>query len=56
MKGPMLYAMRVDYLNDKTAEQVLASIESVLADVREKGITTAELQQAKIAIRSSLSR
>jgi len=53
MKGPMLYTMRVDYLNDKTAEQVLASIETVLADVRDKGVTPAELQQAKVAIRSA---
>jgi len=53
MKGPMLYTMRVDYLNDKTVEQVLASIESVLAEVREKGITAAELAQAKTRIRSS---
>jgi len=52
MKGPMLYTMRVDYLNDKTAEQVLAAIESVLAEVRDKGITAAELQQAKTTIRS----
>ncbi len=52
MKGPMLYTMRVDYLNDKTAEQVLAAIEAVLAEVRDKGITTAELQQAKTTIRS----
>lgn len=52
MKGPMLYTMRVDYLNDKTADQVLAAIESVLADVREKGITPAELEQAKTTIRS----
>ena len=53
MKGPMLYTMRVDYLNDKTAEQVLAAIESVLADVRDKGISAAELQQAKTTMRSS---
>ncbi len=52
MKGPMLYTMRVDYLNDKTADQVLAAIESVLADVRDKGITPAELEQAKTTIRS----
>lgn len=52
MKGPMLYTMRVDYLNDKTADQVLAAIESVLAEVRDKGITPAELQQAKTTIRS----
>jgi predicted Zn-dependent peptidase len=52
MKGPMLYTMRVDYLNDKTADQVLAAIESVLAEVREKGITPAELEQAKTTIRS----
>ena len=53
MKGPMLYTMRVDYLQDKSADQVLAAIESVLAEVREKGISPAELQQAKTTIRSS---
>ena len=53
MKGPMLYTMRVDYLNDKTVDQVLAAIESVLAEVRDKGITASELQQAKTTIDSS---
>ena len=53
VKGPMLYSMRVDYLNDKTADQVLSAIESVLAEVRDKGITEAELKQAKTALRSS---
>ncbi|MGH9175042.1 MAG: M16 family metallopeptidase, partial [Vicinamibacterales bacterium] len=53
VKGPMLFTMRVDYLNDKNAQQVLDAIESVLADVRTKGITEAELAQAKTAFRSS---
>ena len=53
MKGPMLYTMRVDYLNDKTADQVMAAIERVLAEVREQGIPAAELQQAKTTLRSS---
>ncbi len=53
MRGPMLYTMRVDYLNDKTAEEVLASIERVLSEVREKGVTPAELAQAKTTMRSS---
>jgi len=53
MKGPMLYTMRVDYLNDKTADQVMTAIEKVLADVREQGISAAELQQAKTTLRSS---
>jgi zinc protease len=53
VKGPMLYSMRVDYLNDKTADQVLEAIEGVLGDVREKGITEVELKQAKTALRSS---
>ena len=53
MKGPMLYTVRVDYLNDKTAAQVLDSIESVLGDIRTKGISEAELAQAKTALRSS---
>ncbi len=54
MKGPMLYTMRVDYLNDKTADQVLTAIESVLDDVRRNGITAAELAQAKTTMRSAL--
>ena len=53
MKGPMLYTMRVDYLNDKTADQVVAAIETVLEDVRKNGITAAELAQAKTTMRSS---
>ncbi len=53
VKGPMLFTMRVDYLNDKNAQQVLDAIESVLAEVRTKGITEAELTQAKTALRSS---
>jgi zinc protease len=53
MKGPMLYTMRVDYLDGKTADQVLSAIEGVLVEVREKGISAAELQQAKTTIRSS---
>ncbi len=53
VKGHMLYTMRVDYLNDKTAGQVLEAIESVLADVRAKGISDAELRQAKTALRSA---
>ena len=52
VKGPMLFTIRVDYLNDKNADQVLEAIESVLADVRTKGITEAELAQAKTALRS----
>ena len=53
MKGPMLYTMRVDYFNDKTADQVLAAIESVLDDVRKNGVTAAELAQAKTTMRSA---
>src|SRR5918993_1996023 len=53
MKGPMLYTMRVDYFNDKTADQVIAAIESVLDDVRKNGITAAELAQAKTTMRSA---
>ena len=53
MKGPMLYTMRVDYLNDKTADQVVAAIETVLDDVRKNGITAAELAQAKTTMRSA---
>ena len=53
MKGPMLYTMRVDYMNDKTADQVIAAIETVLDDVRKNGISAADLAQAKTTIRSS---
>ena len=52
VKGPMLYTVRVDYLNDRNADQVLASIEEVLGAVREKGITEEELAQAKNSLRS----
>jgi zinc protease len=53
MKGPMLYTMRVDYFNDKTADQVVAAIETVLDDVHKNGISAAELAQAKTAMRSA---
>jgi predicted Zn-dependent peptidase len=53
VKGPMLFTMRVDYLNDKNAAQVLDAVESVLAEVRSKGVTPAELAQAKTALRSA---
>ena len=53
MSGPMLFTLRVDYFNDKNAGQVLDAIESVLAEVRAKGITEAELSQAKTALRSA---
>jgi zinc protease len=53
VKGPMLFTMRVDYFNDKTAAQVLDAIEAVLAEVRAKGVTEAELTQAKTALRSA---
>jgi zinc protease len=53
VKGPMLYTMRVDYLNDKNATQVLDAIEAVLAEIRSKGVSEAELAQAKTALRSS---
>jgi zinc protease len=53
VKGPMLYTMRVDYMNDKTATQVLDAIESVLSEIRAKGVTDAELAQAKTALRSA---
>ncbi len=53
VKGPMLFTMRVDYLNDKTAQQVLDAVETVLAEVRTKGVSEAELAQAKTALRSA---
>jgi zinc protease len=53
VKGPMLFTLRVDYLNDKTAGQVLDAVESVLAEIRSKGISEAELAQAKTAMRSA---
>jgi predicted Zn-dependent peptidase len=53
VRGPMLFTVRVDYLNDKTADQVLSAVESVLAEVRDKGISESELKQAKTALRSA---
>lgn len=53
VSGPMLFTMRVDYLNDKNGGQVLDAIESVMSEVRTQGITAAELAQAKTALRSA---
>jgi predicted Zn-dependent peptidase len=53
VQGPMLFTMRVDYMNDKNGDQVLDAIESVLGEVREKGITAEELAEAKTALRSA---
>jgi predicted Zn-dependent peptidase len=53
VRGPMLFTLRVDYLNDKNAGQVLDAIDGVLGEVRDKGITEAELTQAKTALRSA---
>jgi predicted Zn-dependent peptidase len=49
----MLDTVRVDYLNDKTADQVLAAIDGVLLDVRTKGVTDQELANAKNALKSA---
>ena len=53
VKGPMLYTVRADYFNDKTAAQLLDGIESVLGDIRTNGISEADLAQAKTALRSA---
>jgi predicted Zn-dependent peptidase len=53
VNGPMLYTLRVDYLNDKSAAQVLDSIEQVFTDIRTNGISESELAQAKTALRSA---
>jgi zinc protease len=53
VRGPMLFTLRVDYFNDKTADQVLTAIESVLGEIRDKGISETDLRQAKTALRSA---
>ena len=53
MKGPMLFTVRVDYRPDTTADKVIAAVDEVLADVRTRGITAAELASAKRALRSA---
>jgi predicted Zn-dependent peptidase len=53
VKGPMLFTLRVDYFNDKNARQVLDAVESVLNEIRTKGISQADLDQAKTALRSA---
>ena len=53
MKGPMLYTVRVDYRPDTSAEKVVQSVEDVLAEVRSRGVTAAELANAKRALRSA---
>ena len=57
VKGPMLFTMRVDYLNDKTAAQVLdADRERARRRFAPRASREAELAQAKTALRSASSR
>jgi predicted Zn-dependent peptidase len=53
MKGPMLFTVRVDYRPDTNADQVIAAVDEVLADVRARDVAAAELASAKRALRSA---
>ncbi len=53
MKGPMLYTMRVDYFNDKTADQVVAAIETRARRRAQEGHHRRRAAQAKTAMRSA---
>ena len=53
MPGPMLFTLRADYRPTTTADEVLAAIEGVVAEVRDRGITEKELAAAKNALKSS---
>ncbi|MGD9904410.1 MAG: M16 family metallopeptidase [Vicinamibacterales bacterium] len=53
MKGPMLFTLRVDYRPETTADKVVATVDEVLADIRERGVTATELASAKRALRSA---
>lgn len=53
MPGPMLFTVRADYTPTASGEEVLAAIERVVAEVRERGITDKELAAAKNALTSS---
>jgi zinc protease len=52
MSGPMLFTVRADYRPGTSADAVLAAIDGVLADVRDRGVTEAELASAKNALKS----
>src|SRR5688572_6669799 len=51
--GPMLYTVRVDYKNERTANDVMTAIDEVIGRILSAGITEEELRQAKVALKSS---
>ena len=51
--GPMLYTLRVDYLNGRRGDDVLAAVDEVVARIQNEGITEEELRRAKVAFRSA---
>jgi zinc protease len=51
--GPMLYTIRVDYLNERSGRDVLAAVDEVVGRIQEQGITEDELKRAKVAFRSA---
>jgi predicted Zn-dependent peptidase len=53
MKGPMLYTVRVDYKPDRTAREVLAAMDEVLASIQTSGVTADDLSRARTAFESA---
>jgi predicted Zn-dependent peptidase len=51
--GPMIMTTRTTYKSDHTSDEVVKEMDSVLAEVREKGVTEKELADAKVRFRSN---
>jgi predicted Zn-dependent peptidase len=51
--GPMLYTIRVDYLNGRRGDEILAAVDEVVGRIQTQGISEDELRRAKVAFRSA---
>jgi predicted Zn-dependent peptidase len=51
--GPMIMTTRTTYKPGKTADQILSEMDSVVAEIVQKGVTEKELADAKIRFRSN---
>lgn len=52
--GPMIMTTRTTYKPGHTADEVIKEIDSVIADISQKGVTEKELADAKVRARSGL--
>jgi zinc protease len=51
--GPMLLVSRSTYKPGHTGDEILKEVDAIVRDVQEKGVTAKELNDAKVAFRSS---